>query len=393
MREWNEIIKTIKEKTADVLERCFEKRIYIFGAGILGESLAFTLKHYNCFEAYIDNDVNKQQYGINGLPVISLKKYLEVGNDGFIVIACSEKNRKVIENQISEVGVKRESFQYIDDFTDDVLPYLAYGKYNEIFVRLAQISLTERCTLRCEKCAHSCYNTNSSFVDLTLEEAKESADYFFNNVDYVDEFVLIGGEPFLYGQIKDVILYIGSKYRNQISNYSITTNGTIIPNKDVLRACRDNDVIIHISDYSVNIPKLKNRYEELRTVLEENGVRYSFYPSDGVWTDYGIGRIDRNATEQGLKMIFERCHTPCREIRKSKYYYCVMARCATDNLNLDIGKDDYLDLSKLPKDEIGRMKLLAFQCGLLPKGYLEMCNHCYGSERNNHLIPVAIQKR
>jgi hypothetical protein len=393
MREWYEIEKIIEEKNADVLKKYFEKRIYIFGAGILGESLAFTLKHYNCFGAYIDNDINKQRYGVNGLPVISLNKYLEKGNDDFIVIACSEKNRKVIENQLSRYGVKKECFHYIDDFTDDVLPYLAYGKYNEIFVRLAQISLTERCTLRCEKCAHSCYNTNSSSVDLTLEEAKESADYFFTNVDYVDEFVLIGGEPFLYRQIKDIIQYIGSRYRHLISNYSITTNGTIIPDKDVLRACKDNDVIIHISDYSVNIPRLKKRYEELRGVLAENGVRYSFYPSDGVWTDYGIGRINRKATEQELKKIFEGCHTPCREIRKNKYYYCVMARCATDNLNLDIGKDDYLDLSALQKDEMRRMKLLAFQCGLLPKGYLEMCNHCYGSERINHLIPVAIQKR
>ncbi len=40
---------------------------------------------------------------------------------------------------------------------------------------------------------------------------------FFSKVDYIQEFVLIGGEPLLYEKLPQVIEYIGSKYRNQIN--------------------------------------------------------------------------------------------------------------------------------------------------------------------------------
>ena len=61
---------------------------------------------------------------------------------------------------------------------------------------------------------------------------------FFFKVDYIQEFVLIGGEPLLYEKLPQVIEYIGSKYRNQINIFSITSNGTILPSKELINVCK-----------------------------------------------------------------------------------------------------------------------------------------------------------
>lgn len=68
--------------------------------------------------------------------------------------------------------------------------------------------------------------------------------YFFSKVNYIHEFVLIGGEPLLYKYLADAVEYIGSKYRNQMSVFSITSNGTITPSKDLLEKCKEYGVLL-----------------------------------------------------------------------------------------------------------------------------------------------------
>lgn len=80
-------------------------------------------------------------------------------------------------------------------------------------------------------------------------------------MDYIQEFVLIGGEPLLYKYLTDAVEYIGSKYRNQMSVFSITSNGTITPSKDLLEKCKEYGVLFRISNYSGTISKLELQYE------------------------------------------------------------------------------------------------------------------------------------
>ena len=66
-----------------------------------------------------------------------------------------------------------------------------------------------------------------------------------------------------------------------------------------------------------------------------------------------------------------------------------MARSVADNLGMDIGQQDYIDLATIQDRSI----LLEFQMGFSDKGYLEMCRYCRGAEAKNYLIPAAEQKR
>lgn len=369
-----------------------EGKVFVFGAGIKGQPLAKTLIHYHLFAGFIDNDSRKYGKEIMGFSVMSFAQFKQIEGEKYVIIACSEKNRRTMQKQLDDAGLANEKdYLYVDKVLNDVLPVYALYQYNESFISIAQISLTENCTLKCKNCAHACYNVEFPGQELSLEDVYESVDCFFSHVDFTNEFTLIGGEPLLYQQLDKVIDYIGSKYRNQISNFTITSNGTLVPQSKVLRTCVRHGVRVHISDYSKTLKRLEPQYEKLKNEFESWGVDYCFIPMEGMWTDYGIGKIDRKLQKKDLIHVFDCCKTPCREIRKGRLYFCVMARAASDNLDLHIGDEDYLELSLLKDTNEDKKKLLQFQLGYLEKGYLEMCNHCYGEDRFSHPVPAAEQ--
>ena len=364
------------------------KKVLIFGAGLLGEEYRPFFEILGCFAGYIDNDKEKQESGVNGIRVISLENYFHEGKSGIIMIAADEKNIPAIESQLRKAGLKEQKdFYTYREFMKTVYPVLSVYAYNQFYVEQAQICLTERCSLKCKACAHGCYAVDAGSQDMSLEMAKESADCFFEKVDLVKEFVLIGGEPFLYQKLDKIIAYIGEKYREKMIYFSITTNGTIMPNQKILELCRKYHVLIRISNYSAELKYLEKKYEKLKEELKRHGVSYRMSDSDSHWMDYGFETLDRGGNEEELIRVFDKCGTNCREIRGNRYYYCVMARSVSDNLGFGLGEDNYLDF----KDVEDKKVLLEFEKGYSEKGYLDMCNHCNGADAVQHPIPVAEQ--
>ena len=222
---------------------------------------------------------------------------------------------------------------------------------------------------------------------MTLDMAKESADFFFQYVDVANEFVLIGGEPFLYESLEDLVDYIGSKYRDKILVFSITTNGTILPSDKMIELCKKHRMTIRISDYSDTLPRLKQRYEQFYEKASEIEVIVWKTEKQNSWFDYGFEEVDRGGDAFQLIKSFDRCRTDCREIRGSRYYYCVMARSVSENMGWVAEAGDYLELKDLKDKKI----FFEYQQGFSEKGYIDMCRHCRGAEAPRFLIPAAEQ--
>lgn len=368
-----------------------QRKYYIFGAGLLGKELMSVLQAYGCLAAFIDNSREKQKKEMGVFPVISFEEYLN-HKDGQIIIAASPKNTKTIREQMEGHGL-RYSFDFFlyDEFVNHIFPVVSVYCFGKSYVALAQITLTERCTLKCKKCAHGCFAVdNDHSEDLTLAQVYKSADSFFAKVDFIKEFVLIGGEPFLYKDLARVIKYIGERYRHQIGVYAITTNSTIIPEEDVLKACSKYGILVRISNYSAQLPRLKDFISRLQNKLEKNNVSFILGEEDSEWMDYGFGCVEREENEEKLIKVFDDCGTPCREIRENRFYFCVMARSVSDNLQFDVGHEDYLDLESLTGKEY-KKELLEFTQGYSAKGYLDMCRYCNGAEAKRYPIPPAEQ--
>ncbi len=381
------------DKYGEILVQQFldkEKQIYVFGAGLIGKELCPVFERYECFAGYIDNDKKKQESGVNNVEVISLQEYISSKKSGIIIIAADPKNIPYIKAQLQREGLEEQKdFYEHTEFMRNIFPVLSVYFYNQFYVELAQICLTERCSLKCKACAHGCYAVDARSQDMSIEMAKKSADCFFDKVDVIKEFVLIGGEPFLYKELGEIITYIGERYREKIIDFTITTNGTILPKQEILELCGKYNVVIRISNYSSTLRYLEGKYEKLTEKLKENGISYILGTADYQWMDYGFETVNRNWDKRELIQVFDKCKIPCREIRGNRYYYCVMARSISDNLNFGLGKEDYLDLNKIKKED--KKILLEFEMGYSDKGYLDMCNHCYGAEAINHPVPVAEQ--
>lgn len=378
------------EKIMDMFRK--DKRIYVFGAGALGQNAGRILGHLGMFAGYIDNDPVKQCKGVGGSKVISFSEYRKSGYQNQIVIAADRKNSHSINRQLSDAGfVFGKDYFYHETFFNNILPVALVYCRDLAYVNLAQICLTERCSLKCERCAHGCYNVSSTAEDMAFKKVMESADSLFEKVDLCGEFVLIGGEPLLYKRLADTIAYIGKKYRNKMVLFSITTNGSIMPSDDILELCKKYDVMFKISNYSLQVPWLEERYTALATMLDANHVQYYLEKPDLEWMDYGFETVNRDCDEAGLVKVFDECRTPCREIRGNKLYFCVMARSVSENLGMGIDQDDYLDMDTLTSEDYKKI-LLEFNMGYSDKGYLEMCRHCNGAEAYRHPIPAAKQK-
>lgn len=375
---------------AELLTREFadRKQITLFGAGQRGAELRQILERYDIFGGFIDNDPAKQTEGLEQAKVYSLEEYQSRGMREWIVVSVSDRNAGVIMKQLEAAGYKHEiDFWQYDEFVKDVFPILSFYYFHKLFVFLAQISVTERCTLHCRKCAHACHRVSISADDMTLEIAKESADYFFSNVDVVNEFVLIGGEPFLYADLEELVDYIGNNYREKILMFTITTNGTILPSDEMVELCKKHCVTVRVSDYSDTIPKLQSRYELLYRKLSEIEVIVWKTQKEDCWFDYGFEEVERGEDVSLITAAFDKCRTDCREIRGSRYYYCVMARSVSENMSWEIGADDFLEL----RDLKNRKFFFEFQQGYSQKGYLDLCRHCRGAEAPQFPIPAAEQ--
>lgn len=379
---------------ADAYIKSFKEsgeKIYIFGAGFWGKEVRSIVERMGCFAGFIDNDTKKQNTGIDGVKVMSLEEYMQMCIRGWIVIAVDEKYVSEIKKQLAERGLLEEKNFFIwNEFLRKIFPVLMTYHYDFSYVELAQISVTERCSLRCKKCAHACGYADAKTNDMTIEEIYKSADVFFSKIDLIREFVLIGGEPLLYMQLPEAVSYIGRKYRNQMIHFCITTNGTILPNGKLLSVCKQYGVMFRISNYSRQLPHLEEKYKLLTELLEENDIEYVLGDAQELWMDYGFDYVNRDSSKTELQKVFDQCKTSCREIRGSKYYFCVMARSVSDNMRLGIGQEDYIDFKNLPKKDYKKI-LLEFELGYSEKGYLDMCRHCNGSDAKKYPIEAAEQ--
>lgn len=380
------------DKLAVTIPKGFREKVYIFGAGEIGKATGLCLAEFGLLGGFIDNNCKRHGSTYLNRHIMSLEEYLSFTDHPSIVIAASQKNKVDIEQQLLGKNLFHGRDYYLnDEFNDEILPIIATYYFDKTYMHIAQITLTERCSLKCKKCAHACYNVDSTSEDMQLSEVYKSADTFFSKVDFINEFVLIGGEPLLYKELSEAITYIGERYRSKMGIYCITTNGTIVPSKEVLQACRHYNVLFRISNYVKAIPRLRESHKKLIEALEQYDIEYRLAPEDGNWIDYGFDYLDKDMDETELIQTFDHCLTHCREIRGNKLYYCVMARSVSDNLHLNEGKNDYLDLEKL-NGENYKKELLEFNLGYSEKGYLDMCHRCHGMDAEKYSIPVAEQK-
>ena len=215
----------------------------IWGAGEKSKKIRERLPDNILFG--IDNDKKKQGTDIDGLTVKSPDALKELKENNIKIIVAVHEYVDIFK-QLEDYGIPEERYCNYRE-------WLLIGDYllrGCISVPEVSFIVNNRCTLSCRGCIEYIPYTGNK-RDFPFKEIKESVDYFFQYADYAGDIVVVGGETLLYKDLAMVLKYLYEHYAaaGRVKNISIMTNGTVMPDEDVLQALKSYDITVRISDY------------------------------------------------------------------------------------------------------------------------------------------------
>lgn len=292
-----------------------------------------------------------------------------------------ESRQKLMENQIKKCIYEYYYFNNYDPKESEQLcaEKLKNISENEKFViPYLPIEITSKCTLNCENCNNLMPHLRdaSKLVDFSSEKIKESIDNISNAVDEIIFCELVGGEPFLYKKLPELIEYLGNN--EKVSQIIMITNATVVPSEEVCKLLKKYNVIVKISDYGY-FDKMSKFVGELDKYDIKVRVDNNMH-----WINSGgIEKRDRSENERFIQ--YNKCvmSMRCRYLIEDKLFTC--ARIGSlSMLGISDEENDVLNIQKgIDKETIYDFYMNDNSLGC---DYCDMCA-VDGGEK----IPAAIQ--
>lgn len=364
--------------------------VIVYGAGMYGKEVFDMLKSVGAICAFADGDENKQKNGYLGLRVLppqSIKEFTK-GKRYIIVVAASGTNGSIILKQLLTQGyVHGKNLFDFNSFINFYIYIMAVYKYNKCIMTQCAPMGVYQCTLRCKNCVGSFpYFKNKKNV--SFQSIKRDVDIMFSKIDYIRYMGIGCGEPFLYKDLKEYIKYVVDNYSQQFGEYAIVTNGTILPDEELLDFIKEYGVSIRVSNY-VNVKGWQQKYERFVEYLNRHEIEIVDYVYDK-WVDFGWQKPRMERNDDTISKIFNACAMDCRVVQNGKLYYCIHALTTNQALyGLDFPEDE-IDLSK-NGDNMKKI-ILEYHLGYNNNGFLKMCGYCDGTTNvNSNYVPAAEQ--
>ncbi|GHS96337.1 hypothetical protein AGMMS50276_14560 [Synergistales bacterium] len=135
-----------------------------------------------------------------------------------------------------------------------------YDKEKGFYLKHVVFAATLLCNLKCKLCSMYVTQYEKPYHP-TTEQLFSETDIIFRFADYIGRFTITGGEVLLRTDFADWLLYLCDNYSNRMNELRIFTNGTIVPNEQIVTAVAKfgNKVHIVVDDYG---PKLSVHAKE-----------------------------------------------------------------------------------------------------------------------------------
>lgn len=209
------------------------------------------------------------------------------------------------------------------------------------------ISLSNRCTLRCRDCNALIPYAKEKY-DRPVVQQIEDIKKLLKVTDRICNIELIGGEPFLYKDLADVLSFCLES--SKIDWLEITTNGTLMPSEQIMSLMKNDKCFVIFSDYGdVNKKSKKIQDKLIREGIHViNLANYRWYNAGGM--------EKRGKSMKRIRYEFAMCDCKdvCRTLYRGKLYVCGRAPILHETGKIS-SNDDFLDLDSLPKD-LGKAK-------------------------------------
>lgn len=376
--EYDDLFQTINSK----------KQFYLFGMGDYGVQFLNMFENEIQIKGFIDNNPSKQGTVLGNKCCYSIEDIELAGDEGIIVTMSQIARPSAIEQLKILNYVERKDFIVIEEF---ISIYYVY-KYNKVYFSSISFLPSTVCNLNCRHCLNFNPFAKKYFVR-KWDELVRDVDLFFSCVDYIMLFHVSGGEPLLYKYTADIIQYIDQKYGHKINTLRFVTNGTIVPDDEVIEKisqCKCN-VELTVDDYRDAVPEYKDAFDKLINKLQKYNINYYINKVDS-WIDLAPEKTDYTyMTEEELQKHREECNQTWQELRDGKLYNCNYAAYATvAGIAGEQDLEEVYDLTEFVPEK--KKELIEFRLGYTTKGYTNFCKKCRGfTLENTDEVKVAEQ--
>ncbi len=250
---------------------------------------------------------------------------------------------------------------------------------NHLWVDTLDFVITTKCSLRCKGCANyisqyeNPYDTRLSILLETMKKLDECADR-------IEIFSILGGEPFLYPNLKEVLLALP---REKCRIVYIITNGTIVPkDQALLDVIKAKNITVLFSNYECS----QKTQQKFIKILEKNDISYVIRVQEA-WYDFGDGNTNYQRSEQELRQQFFDCRFLCNSILNGVVYFCPRASHGYDLGKFGCNKGESVDLiHNTRKQNIKQWRKLIWRTRPV-----EACKYCKRGTKDYQKIERSTQ--
>lgn len=183
--------------------------------------------------------------------------------------------------------------------------------------------LIDKCNLNCKSCSHFCSLVKEE-ESKTLEQVKRDFAKIYElsnhgDPNLVETVTLHGGEPLLNKEVKSILLYVKSLFKDV--NIGLLTNGLLLHKMDdeFFDILRNNQIHLCVSIYPINFD-----YTKIYDLLYSKNINWSTY----TWEIEGTRVFDCKWLhfnhEPGYEERHHQCHwrLTCTQLVDGKIYLC-----------------------------------------------------------------------
>jgi len=385
-----------------------DKSIIIYGAGLVGTE---TVEKFLCQKmidkialiAVTDKDGNPDT--IFDIPVKGVGELTDNDRKLSVIIATAAKSQEEIRNCLNELGfqnvysvndiewennlyLQRYAIPYIrkqrqlcieqgcsKEETEDILKEATnlLNQQNRLDIARLVVVMGTKCSLRCKECNNLMPHFRPQY-DLDKDTIIKSLKTFLTVTDSLLKCELIGGEPFLSKNLESVLPFLLEQ--KKVKQVEITTNGTILPKKELLPWLTNSKLLVRISDYGELVEQ-----DKCIDFLQNNSVNYEILDG-GMWIS--PGNVEkRGRSKEELRQYYEACFSGyyCKTLFGDKIFSC--ARAASLYQLGYMKEPEYLEIDeRLDADKIKEFML---------RDYSEACDYCDMTCENRKLVMPAEQ--
>lgn len=379
---------------AEVLNRLSKewdqvKEIAVYGFGrVAARNIEKLCRDFDV-KVIIDNNPKFKGKKYKNIPIYTLEEFKHHGYEYKIIVTTNANVYENIKISLKETGLREyKDFCRLEEF----LTEWYWKNRDEVVLTQVFSSVTSRCTFNCKHCNMLMpYFNSCNHYDYTAGDILEDLDSFFDIVDYLASYFVIGGEPLLNKDLSSILESVYDKYGSKIGYMQIISNGSVIPDEELIRVIKKCNIHVRLSDYTRNIP-YKKKLLKVQEVLSNNNIFYSMSVNES-WLDLGLpGREPEITDDPALAQRHMLMCGPCHLLNEKKFYYCGTIYSAEKCGFGSLVESDYVDFQKMSGTIEDKERILRYSLGRVDGDYIHLCNSCYGKGYDNkRIIEVAEQ--